>query len=184
MRAFPRPPGRFVGKFRVSLSSEGPVTLEPFAYFDGREWWPVPVGFPHDGASFPWWLRWIPAFVASVMMYLAQADGFVSDFELWRSLVYPAILQALIGYPLDEIVREAAGVHDRWYFLGLRPKWKCDRAFFRVIWLRAWLDLCDGRIGCARAWVRLVQGSVWTVVVFFLGFAAWWGHRIRERRTY
>jgi hypothetical protein len=181
MRLFPRPPGFFHGAWECSIIERRVVVGKPFSFYDGREWWHVPAGFPHDGASFPFWLRWIPAFVAVVMMYLSQLDGFVTIAELWRSILWPAVMQALIGYPLDEIVREAAGIHDHGYYAGKRPKWRCDRAFFLAIWQRTWLDLDSGRIGLARSWVRMGQACVWTLVVFGFGFFAWWGHRLRER---
>lgn len=175
MHWFPRPVGTFIGEFVVDLRvsyGEQCRVAEDFGFWDGETLWSVAKGFMHDGASFPWWLRWIPALVGLGLVRWFDVDGFTAAF-------WTVVLQALVGWPLAEVVREAGGVHDAGYKDGTQPKWKCDRAFFRVLWLRAYLDLSEKRIGLARAWLRLIQAAVWTTVVCVAGFGAWWGHRRR-----
>lgn len=179
MRWFARPPGRFDGEFVCALKAHygaKAVTSRTFGFWDGSLYWRVPRNFVHDGASFPWWLRWIPSIVA--VLILAVDGGTL------RAIVYPALLQWLVGWPLEPLVREAAGVHDFGYKWGFRPKWMCDRAFFRALWQRIWLNYEAGTTSAAGAWLQLVRAGVWTGVVFLAGFGAWWGHRRRDRRKW
>lgn len=46
----------------------------------------------HDGASFPWWLRWITFVVAVAILAF--------DGGTMRAFLYPAVLQWLVGWPL------------------------------------------------------------------------------------
>ena len=175
MNLFPIPHGNFIGELEVGLRVGSKIEVdEDFMFWDGDHIWDVPRHFIHDGASFPWWLRWIPSIVAVLVMW--RFDDIV------RAIIYPAILQALVGFPLESDVLEAAAVHDFGYYEGARKKWECDRAFYRALWNRIYLDYTGGRFGVVRAWLRLFRAAIWTGFVFVGGFAAWWGHRRRERK--
>lgn len=178
MRAFPVPPGRFIGELvcdlRIHYGAKVHVA-DDFQFFDGEEYWCVPKGFIHDGASFPWWLRWVPALVGLALHGWWGVDGYLAA-------MITVILQGFVGWPLEALVREAAAVHDFGYKDGRRPKWKCDRAFFYALWQRIYLNLEAERIGVVKAWLQLGRAFIWTGFVFFCGFVAWWGHRWRQRK--
>lgn len=176
---FPPPPGaRFYGELVTDLRAHyGAMSrvAEPFGFWDGDELWDVPRGFMHDGASFPWWLRWLPAIVGVIL--LKFTDNLVS------ALALPVFLQAMVGWPLSSLVREAAVIHDHGYYEGDRPKWKCDRAFYRALWLRIWLNYQAGEINAVRAYLQRGRARLWTAIVFLFGFWAWWGHRRRKANS-
>jgi hypothetical protein len=166
--------------------------LEPFHFTDHKgKRWTVPcrdagaAQFITDGASFPWWLKFVPL----VLMVCALASHMLLagpiDFDtLWRAFFWAVVAQAFIGYPIHLAYSEAGVAHDYLYFLGV-PKAYADAVFFWLIVARA-LSLYRESARCAPArWVilayRLARACVMWLAVAVFGWGAYLEHARRRR---
>ena len=171
-----RPRGSFIGEFHADLSvdyGDRVRVSEEFGFYDTEILWIVPRGFVSDGASFPWWLRWIPAYAALALVGWCDWSG-------WSAAFIATLLQALVGWPLKSDWREAAALHDAAYSRGDRPKFACDVMFLDALRMRIWKSFNAGQIGSVRAQLRVMRALVMCVAVVVGGWFAWWGHRRRD----
>lgn len=161
------------------------ATTAPFPFRDhrGKEH-TVPAGFSTDGASFPWWLKYVGSIVMLVLLALGY-DG-------WTAFLGSIVLQSLIGAPLHRAYADAAVAHDYLYWLGA-PKAFADCVFFRMIVRRArilrWTFLLEHhRNPLARPVAdvviayRIARAVVMYGGVLVGGVFAYSAHRRRRRR--
>lgn len=158
----------------------------PFEFCDHRgKTWSVPAGFETDGASFPWWLRFVPMLL---MLLLIHACNDVSVAFWWAMAA-----QAFVGYPVHRVYSEAAVAHDFLYATGV-PRCYADAMFLRLVITRAEIlhDVFILRwkchpLACAAAHAvrvyRLARAGVMWLFVASFGWAAYAGHRRRKKAT-
>jgi hypothetical protein len=78
-----------------------------------------------DGASFPWWLRYVPAFIA--LFFAAFTESFFGAFVL------ACILQTFVGAAFNRSYLRAAVLHDEAYRNQLRPRSRADWMFYEAM---------------------------------------------------
>lgn len=141
--------GRFEGTLDTRWTTERLVFAElvvvrPFAYVDcrGRRW-AVDVDAKTDGASFPWWLNFVPIFFVFL--------GLLVDANPLHAFFVALLMVALIGAPLHAAYIEAATVHDAPGYRRAEPcslwgaivsvrRAECDQVFFEAILTRAFIS--------------------------------------------
>jgi hypothetical protein len=169
-----KPDGYFIGEQECRLKGDRLVSSE-FHFNDGVRLWSVPKDYSSDGASIPWFCRWIPTLVALALVGWYEWNGYAAA-------IVGSLLQALIGWPLLAEFREAATLHDQGYELGL-PKLECDLMFFRALRLRIWWKWRNGEIGEIRARMKEFRAFVMFAMVVLFGWPAYWAHAWRRRRA-
>jgi hypothetical protein len=134
----------------------------------------VPEQFETDGASFPWWLRFVPSLLMLVL--LAWTDP-VTAF-IWATAA-----QAFVGFPIHSAYTDAAVAHDYLYSIGAR-KLYADRVLFELIIRRACALYRMSRrrpLAIAILAYRFARAGVMYAAVVALGWPAYWSHARRRR---
>lgn len=162
--------------------------LEPFTFTDHRgKRWSVPCRdagseqFITDGASFPWWLRFVPGwFVLCALAVRLMCVGPVDIDALLCALGWFCALQSFVGYPIHLAYSEAAVAHDYLYFIDA-GKLYADFAFLHILLARArTLNTVSRRSKAIRVFVfgyRMLRAYLmWSSVVIF-GWLAYRRHR-------
>jgi hypothetical protein len=192
---------RFVGSFEGELDTEWlqQKTMyaklrvsRGFAFIDPRgRRWPVAAGDTTDGASFPWFLPFVP------IVYLFARTIVMGAADPWPALWFALFMAAIIGAPLHHAYIEAATVHDVPGYRGAelaarkllramfsRRRALCDRVFFEAIITRAWLRYMDESDTVASLpWLiyRVARALVMWLGVILGG---WVAYRQHARRSY
>jgi hypothetical protein len=142
----------------------------------------VPRGFPTDGASFPFWLRYVPGLLMLILI--------VADVDPLAAFLWSTVAQAFVGYPVHGTYTDAAVAHDYLYSVGW-PKAFADRVFLVMIVRRARalheaFMARRSRCGFMAHGARLVyayriqRAVLMYAVVAVLGWPAYWSHRRRR----
>jgi hypothetical protein len=166
--------------------------LEPFAFTDHRgKRWIVPcrdagdAQFITDGASFPWWLRFVPGWlVLTALLVRLLAVGPVDVDALVSALWWFCALQAFVGYPIHTAYSEAAVAHDYLYSIGA-GKWYADAVFFRMLVARAVMLYVEATavLLAVRLLIltyRLVRAALMWIFVAGFGWYAYQKHAARS----